>query len=362
MWPYTPSGILSAETARSAVKPHSGINPTEARLFSPQSAAVTHRVTPTQTRGREATMRILWCSNGAHVGSGYGTQTELFVPQLNRLGHPTAILAYYGSAGGMTSWNGIPVYPPHLEPHGQDVFGAHAVDWRADIGMSLMDLWVTAPERYPKLRVAPWFPIDQEPIPEMVRERAVKAWQPIVMSQFGLRMAEDADLDARYLPHAFDPHAYYPMEQGQIRDALGVPRDAFIVGMVAANVGNVQPRKAWYEQIEGFAMFKRTHPDALLMLHTSLGLFGEHQGVNIGRICEQNGLVLYKDVLVCDQYRYLLGFDEQHMRATFNAFDVHVLLIEAEQVTVRSEEHTSELQSPVHLVCRLLLEKKKREV
>src|SRR5438876_6791068 len=27
--------------------------------------------------------------------------------------------------------------------------------------------------------------------------------------------------------------------------------------------------------------------------------------------------------------------------------------------THRSEEHTSELQSPVHLVCRLLLEKKK---
>src|SRR5690348_18201910 len=27
---------------------------------------------------------------------------------------------------------------------------------------------------------------------------------------------------------------------------------------------------------------------------------------------------------------------------------------------VRSEEHTSELQSPVHLVCRLLLEKKKQ--
>src|SRR4051794_41648447 len=27
---------------------------------------------------------------------------------------------------------------------------------------------------------------------------------------------------------------------------------------------------------------------------------------------------------------------------------------------LRSEEHTSELQSPVHLVCRLLLEKKKK--
>src|SRR5690348_18210274 len=30
-------------------------------------------------------------------------------------------------------------------------------------------------------------------------------------------------------------------------------------------------------------------------------------------------------------------------------------------VALRSEEHTSELQSPVHLVCRLLLEKKKNE-
>src|SRR5690348_17512215 len=30
------------------------------------------------------------------------------------------------------------------------------------------------------------------------------------------------------------------------------------------------------------------------------------------------------------------------------------------QAAYRSEEHTSELQSPVHLVCRLLLEKKKK--
>src|SRR5258708_13218339 len=31
------------------------------------------------------------------------------------------------------------------------------------------------------------------------------------------------------------------------------------------------------------------------------------------------------------------------------------------EVQMRSEEHTSELQSPDHLVCRLLLEKKKTE-
>src|SRR5690348_18488420 len=47
--------------------------------------------------------------------------------------------------------------------------------------------------------------------------------------------------------------------------------------------------------------------------------------------------------------------------------DLHVLevlqlgalLLQRLRRRVRSEEHTSELQSPVHLVCRLLLEKKK---
>src|SRR5690348_18183163 len=33
----------------------------------------------------------------------------------------------------------------------------------------------------------------------------------------------------------------------------------------------------------------------------------------------------------------------------------------SDRVRTRSEEHTSELQSPVHLVCRLLLEKKKQQ-
>src|SRR5690348_17966522 len=37
------------------------------------------------------------------------------------------------------------------------------------------------------------------------------------------------------------------------------------------------------------------------------------------------------------------------------------MLASAPTSSSRSEEHTSELQSPVHLVCRLLLEKKKKK-
>src|SRR5205809_1168227 len=41
--------------------------------------------------------------------------------------------------------------------------------------------------------------------------------------------------------------------------------------------------------------------------------------------------------------------------------DVTLLLDRARQKFLRSEEHTSELQSRLHLVCRLLLEKKKND-
>src|SRR5205809_1881416 len=37
----------------------------------------------------------------------------------------------------------------------------------------------------------------------------------------------------------------------------------------------------------------------------------------------------------------------------------YALMLESASISCRSEEHTSELQSRLHLVCRLLLEKKK---
>src|SRR5256885_5713242 len=40
--------------------------------------------------------------------------------------------------------------------------------------------------------------------------------------------------------------------------------------------------------------------------------------------------------------------------------EAHTLLNDIADATLRSEEHTSELQSPCNLVCRLLLEKKKK--
>src|SRR5690554_7008378 len=61
-----------------------------------------------------------------------------------------------------------------------------------------------------------------------------------------------------------------------------------------------------------------------------------------------------------------LGFFQQSLRADDTLFVVRSLNIQykapayLDDELLRSEEHTSELQSRPHLVCRLLLEKKKK--
>src|SRR2546422_1570407 len=52
--------------------------------------------------------------------------------------------------------------------------------------------------------------------------------------------------------------------------------------------------------------------------------------------------------------------DRQPTAHLFLVFVVVLATLAALAHAVRSEEHTSELQSRLHLVCRLLLEKKKR--
>src|SRR5438876_8130139 len=53
--------------------------------------------------------------------------------------------------------------------------------------------------------------------------------------------------------------------------------------------------------------------------------------------------------------------DAANIRRRAITAQVEQLLGDDGAICLRSEEHTSELQSPVHLVCRLLLEKKKKE-
>src|SRR5437660_9001667 len=64
----------------------------------------------------------------------------------------------------------------------------------------------------------------------------------------------------------------------------------------------------------------------------------------LGNIYTNKNKMIKKEIIYDSNINFLKG----------NLHDIHFTIV------IRSEEHTSELQSRGHLVCRLLLEKKKK--
>lgn len=267
-------------------------------------------------------MRLSWFSNAPWVPTGYGNQTKLVTPRIKALGHDISITAFYGLDGAPMEVNGVMVYPKAHHPYGQDVITAHGVHARADAIISLLDIWVCQTERI-HLPWYPWFPVDCEPMPRIVADVARAAAKPIVFSRFGVRMAEQAGIDAYYVPHGVDTQAFHPEDRAEARKMIGLPENAFIVGMVAANKG-IPPRKSFFEQIAAFAALKQKHADALLYLHTDDGTHGG-ETVNLKEYCAVMGLKPGTDVLFADQYENLLGFDDNYMRHMYSSLDVMML-------------------------------------
>lgn len=269
-------------------------------------------------------MRISWLSNAPWSSTGYGNQTRLFVPRLQAAGHELAVIAFYGLEGGVLSMaGGVPVLPRAYHPYGQDIAGAHSVNHRADIMISLMDAWVCEPRQWPpEVRWAPWFPVDMEPLPNAIRERVGVAYERIVYSRFGERMVHDAGLDCHYVPHGVDTAMFRPRDKRAIREQIGMPTDAFVIGMVAANKG-YPCRKSFFEQIEAFAQFKRLHSDAVLYLHTVKGPVPGGEAVNLPEFCDLMGLREGIDVIYPPQYQLAgTGLSDETMAQIFSTFDV----------------------------------------
>lgn len=270
--------------------------------------------------------RIIWYSNSPFVGSGYGNQTALFVPRLKALGHDMAIAAYWGIEGAKTEWDGIPVYPKSVTGTlSYDSMGLPAKDFGADIIISLMDLWALAGGVNGDVPLFPWFPIDHEPLPPPIAARLTGpsplATRGITMSKFGQRMAEKAGIDTFYVPHGVDTKAFAPLDRSEARRALGFPADAFIIGIVAANVGS-PGRKALKQQIEAFAALNRKHRDARLHLHTRANAsgLGGVAGENLVELVEQLGIM--DAVSFTDQTSYHFGLEAEELRALYCSFDV----------------------------------------
>jgi glycosyltransferase involved in cell wall biosynthesis len=231
--------------------------------------------------------RILIHSNSPWLASGYGQQCGMLAPRLAALGHDVGISAFCGLQGTVSGWNGFPVFPGGMEPYGNDVLGGHAQTFKADLVLTLMDAWVLYPDVVKPLNMACWMPVDCTPLSAMdhqfLRDSGVT---PIAMSEFGLAEFQAAGFDALYAPHGIDTAVYAPQDKQAARTALGVPQDAYVIGMNATNIDAV--RKAIPEQMAAFAQFHAAHPDALLLMHSHQT--GPGSGLDLRTVASRLGI------------------------------------------------------------------------
>lgn len=278
-------------------------------------------------------MRINWFSNAPWTCTGYGNQTKLFYDRIHKLGHDLSITAFWGLQGGIINTGDVPVFPMVRDAYGMDVIGAHAAAWGADIIITLFDCWAVNPDNIPAgIGWYPWFPIDTEPVHDLIVARIKRARKGITMSKFGQAQMAKQGIDTFYVPHGVDTKIMKPWpDRNAARDLAHLPQNRFIVGMVAANKGNQPSRKAFVEQVTAFAIFRAQHPGAMLYIHTEDGTRGGDV-VNLARLCAKlglkygylnpTGIPAGVDVVFPDQYQYVIGYPDEVMCATYNAFDV----------------------------------------
>lgn len=272
-------------------------------------------------------MKILWHSNAAWSSTGYGVQTRIFTHRLKEH-HDLAISAFYGLEGGRLNIDGIQVYPNSGVNFGNEVIQSHARshfggDLRGGLVLTLMDTWVLDHNVWADLNVASWVPIDHDPAPPKVLSffRGSQSI-PIAMSRWGQERLNE--FDPLYVPHGVETKTYRPHDKAKAREKVGLPKDAFVVGVVATNMGSspggIPSRKSFPEILAAFAKFRAKHDDAYLYLHTEMT--GRSGGVELPGLLTNLGLD-DGSVLFCDQYRYIFDpWPGSYMAKLYSSFDV----------------------------------------
>lgn len=221
------------------------------------------------------------------------------VPRIASLGHEVAISAFAGLNGGPVEWQGIKVYPAGDDRHGADVLADHARHFRADVVITLMDIYVLDPEPWAdalRYRVAHWTPVDADdgggliarPIGLHDHMRLMQSGaKPIAMSRYGERQLRAAGHSPLYVPHGIDTAAFRPPEDKEALKAAAGLYGRFVVGINATNIGNLN-RKAWPEQLTAFAKLHRRHSEAVLVAHTAPE--AGRYGYNLRRMARDLGI------------------------------------------------------------------------
>ncbi len=222
--------------------------------------------------------------------------------------------------------NGVNVVSPLFDPLGNDIIVDYAIRTEAHIVMTLMDVWRFNPEIWQRVPFVPWTPIDHTPVPPGVAQVLQSARRIIAMSKFGVTELKKINANPLYVPLAYDPAIWHPMDKQRARAEIGISPNIFWVSFVGVN-DSIPSRKGIPELLSAWSYFSKSHPDAILYLHTSstgnLPINGIG-GVKIDHIMTILGLDP-NTVKIVDPYEYRTGIKTERLATMIAASDVMIL-------------------------------------
>ncbi len=235
-----------------------------------------------------------------------------------------AVLCNFGLAGTSMQLDGITYYPGNGN-WANHVIETFANEHQADLVLTLHDAWVMKPDEWKDAPpMAIWAPVDHWPIPPAVLAVLNHDHvRPIAMSRFGEYWMDKFKLDPLYVPHGIDTAVFRPQPEvrDQVRDSLSVSRDAFLVGMVAANSCNPNEpdRKSFAKSLDAFWRFAHQRDDVFMYCHTQAAPVGGGRNLEViaAAIGIPPGRLLFPDTDV-----WHVGIGRPALAQIYQAFDV----------------------------------------
>lgn len=264
-------------------------------------------------------MRVLMSTNATWTPSGYAQQARQILPLMRDEGYAVAASNFYGQQGGRFEYEGIMQYPGMADQWGMDAMINHGQHWKTDVTFTLQDIWTLDQNAIPKIkRWIPILPVDHEPVPPAVLERARQAYRVITYSKFGYREMKRQGVHTTYIPHTVDTEMFHKVDKEKARQVLGIPQDVFLFGMVAANKDN-PPRKSFQQVLDAYMMFKEKNPDvkSAIYIHTIMGM---DKGFPIQAYAKYLGIE--DEIFSTELYDYMYNIDQDQMKNLYGIFDV----------------------------------------
>jgi glycosyltransferase involved in cell wall biosynthesis len=223
--------------------------------------------------------RILIWSVDPRAPTAYGQQCGLLADALTAAGYDVAIGAMVARPKDEgRPWHGMQVWSVRDGRHGATHLKAKIRRHRADLVLMLFDSFMLDARLVNEITeegcaVGYWAPVDGVNVrcgglPILYRGmlRLAPRAVPIAMSRFGERLFREDGFDPLYVPHMLDPAFYESYDKAELREDSGIPADAFVITLCAANSDLV--RKNFTGQFDAFG--RAAEDNWLLLVHSDI--------------------------------------------------------------------------------------------